>query len=98
MSWLVVRDQATYYFTELLGDARRVGPIGTSFNQSWRGGISRIVGHDAGYGAPVLAALAVTAVLAWLSAHGHRVTHISSGRAGLETLFLALTGRQLRDE
>ncbi len=67
LSWLVVRDQATYYFTELLGDARRVGPIGTSFNQSWRGGISRIVGHDAGYGAPVLAALAVTAVLAWLA-------------------------------
>ena len=67
VSWLVVRDQATYYFTELLGDARRVGPIGTSFNQSWRGGISRIVGHDAGYGAPVLAALAVTAVLAWLA-------------------------------
>jgi len=37
-------------------------------------------------------------VLAWLNARGHRVTHISSGRAGLETLFLALTGRQLRDE
>ena len=37
-------------------------------------------------------------VLAWLAAHHHRVTHISSGRAGLETLFLALTGRQLRDE
>ena len=59
LSWLVVGDQATYYFTKLLGDAHRVGPIGTSFNQSWRGGISRIVGHDAGYGAPVLIALAV---------------------------------------
>ena len=33
----------------------RVGPIGTSFNQSWRGGISRILGHDAGYGPLVLA-------------------------------------------
>jgi alpha-1,2-mannosyltransferase len=44
-----------------------VGPIGTSFNQSWRGGISRILGHDAGYGALVVAAIAVTAVLALLA-------------------------------
>ena len=36
-------------------------------------------------------------VLAWLAARGHRVSRISSGRANLETLFLALTGRQLRD-
>jgi alpha-1,2-mannosyltransferase len=67
LSLLVVGDQARYYFTDLLGDARRVGPIGTSFNQSWRGGISRIVGHDAGSSLPVVIALAVTAVLAWLA-------------------------------
>jgi ABC-2 type transport system ATP-binding protein len=36
-------------------------------------------------------------VLAWLHAQGHRVNRINSGRASLETLFLALTGRQLRD-
>ena len=36
-------------------------------------------------------------LLAWLAANGHRVSRISSGRANLETLFLALTGRQLRD-
>lgn len=60
-------DQARRYFTELLGDAHRVGPIGTSFNQSWRGGISRILGHDAGYGPVVLVAIAVTAVLAVLA-------------------------------
>jgi alpha-1,2-mannosyltransferase len=68
VSALVVGDQARYYFTDLLGDARRVGPIATSFNQSWRGGISRIVGHDAGLSPPVLIAIAVTAiaaVLAW---------------------------------
>jgi alpha-1,2-mannosyltransferase len=67
VSALVVGDQTRYYFTELLGDARRVGPIGTSFNQSWRGGISRILGYDAGYGPLVLAAIAVTAVLAVLA-------------------------------
>ena len=67
VSALIVGDQTRYYFTELLGDAARVGPIGTSFNQSWRGGISRILGHDAGYGPLVLAAIAITAVLAVLA-------------------------------
>jgi alpha-1,2-mannosyltransferase len=63
----VTGDQTRRYFTELLPDTERVGPIGTSFNQSWRGGISRIVGHDAGYGPPVLIAIAVTVVLAVLA-------------------------------
>ena len=67
LSVAVIGEQARYYFTDLLGDASRVGPIGTSFNQSWRGGISRILGHDAGYGPWVLAAAAVTAVLAVLA-------------------------------
>jgi alpha-1,2-mannosyltransferase len=67
VSALVVGDQARYYFTDLLGDARRVGPIGTSFNQSWRGAISRILGYDAGYGPVVIAALVFTAVLALLA-------------------------------
>jgi alpha-1,2-mannosyltransferase len=67
MSALVTGDQTRYYFTELLGDARRIGPIGTSFNQSWRGGVSRILGHDAGYGPLVVAGIAVTAVLAVLA-------------------------------
>ncbi len=67
VSLLVLGDQARYYFTDLLGDARRVGPVATVFNQSWRGGISRILGYDAGYGPVVLVALAVTAVLAILA-------------------------------
>ncbi len=67
LSIAVIGEQARYYFTDLLGDASRVGPIGTSFNQSWRGGVSRIVGHDAGYGPVVLAGVAVTALLAVLA-------------------------------
>ncbi len=67
VSALVVGDQARYYFTDLLGDAHRVGPIATSFNQSWRGGISRILGHDAGFGPLLLTAIAVTALLAVLA-------------------------------
>lgn len=67
LSVAVIGQQARYYFTDLLGDAGRIGPIGTAFNQSWRGAISRILGHDAGYGVPVLAAIAVTAALAVLA-------------------------------
>lgn len=67
VSLLVLGDQARYYFTDLLGDADRVGPIGTSFNQSWRGGISRILGHDAGYGPAVVIGVVITAVLAVLA-------------------------------
>ncbi|KDP10658.1 mannosyltransferase, partial [Mycobacterium avium subsp. hominissuis 100] len=64
ISVLVVGDQTRYYFTELLGDAHRVGPIATSFNQSWRGGLSRILGHDVGFGPLLVTAVAGTAVLA----------------------------------
>src|SRR6202012_462133 len=67
VSALVVGNQARFYSTDLLGDAHRVGPIATSFNQSWRGAISRILGHDAGFSAPVLIAIAVTAVVAVLA-------------------------------
>ena len=83
ISWAGVGDQARYYFTDLLGDAGRVGPIGTSFNQSWRGGISRILGHDAGYGPPVLAAVAVTAVLAWLAWQAVATASGAADRLGL---------------
>ena len=67
VSIAVIGEQARYYFTDLLGDASRIGPIGTSFNQSWRGGISRLLGHDAGYGPLVVAGVAATAVLAVLA-------------------------------
>ncbi|MCI4674881.1 mannosyltransferase [Candidatus Mycolicibacterium alkanivorans] len=76
LSVAVIGQQARFYFTDLLGDAGRVGPIGTSFNQSWRGAISRILGHDAGYGPVVLAGIAVTAVLAvlaWCALDGDRL-------------------------
>ncbi|ATA27968.1 putative membrane protein [Mycobacterium lepraemurium] len=67
ISVLIVGDQTRYYFTELLGDAHRVGPIATSFNQSWRGGLSRILGHDVGFGPLLVTAVAGTAALAVLA-------------------------------
>jgi ABC-2 type transport system ATP-binding protein len=37
-------------------------------------------------------------VLLWLTGHGHRYDHVATERASLETVFLALTGRALRDQ
>jgi len=42
-------------------------------------------------------ALGTQAVLQCVAAAGATVRHLSSGRANLEDVFLALTGRQLRD-
>lgn len=67
LSALLIPAETRRYFTQLIGDADRIGPIGTATNQSWRGGISRILGHDAGYGPIVLAAIVATAVLAGLA-------------------------------
>jgi hypothetical protein len=36
-------------------------------------------------------------VLEWLVERGHPFQHLASERASLETVFLALTGRSLRD-
>jgi ABC-2 type transport system ATP-binding protein len=37
------------------------------------------------------------AILQWLAQRGYRVQHLASERANLETVFLTLTGRSLRD-
>ncbi|HTS66871.1 MAG TPA: ABC transporter ATP-binding protein [Candidatus Acidoferrales bacterium] len=37
-------------------------------------------------------------VLGWLRDHGYRCSHIASQRADLETVFLALTGRSVRNQ
>jgi ABC-2 type transport system ATP-binding protein len=40
---------------------------------------------------------AAPGVLRWLSDHGHSYRHVSSEQPDLETVFLTLTGRSLRD-
>lgn len=67
VSYLVLGTQAREYFTSLLGDAERIGPVGSVWNQSLRGAVSRIVGHDVGTGAVWLVAVAVASVLAVLA-------------------------------
>jgi alpha-1,2-mannosyltransferase len=67
VSALVIPDETRYYFTDLIFKTDRVGPMCTIFNQSWRGGVCRIAGHDAGYSPPVLIGIAVIAILSVLA-------------------------------
>jgi ABC-2 type transport system ATP-binding protein len=49
----------------------------------------RVGVHDLSRGAP--------GVLRWLAENGHSYHHVSSEQPDLETVFLTLTGRSLRD-
>lgn len=59
--------QARFYFTDLLGDADRVGEVGKATNQSLRGVLALTTGSDAGYGPLLVVAIVVTAVLSALA-------------------------------
>ena len=90
VSALVVGDQTHYYFTNLIFKTDRIGPICTIFNQSWRGAICRISGHDSGYSPAVLIGIAVTAilsVLAWRAMSVHADQPDRLGRLLVVELF-----------
>ena len=59
--------QARFYFTDLLGDADRVGEVDKPTNQSLRGVVAILTGEDSGYGPLLVAAVVVTAVLSVLA-------------------------------
>ena len=67
LSVMAIGGQATYYFTELLGEAGRMGPVADATNQSLRGVLGFLRGSDAGYGPLLLAAIGVTTVLSVLA-------------------------------
>nr|WP_167477671.1 mannosyltransferase [Nocardia arthritidis] len=67
LSFLINSKEARRYFGTLLGDAHRIGPVGSVWNQSLRGTISRILGYDVESGPWWLAAALVVAVLALLA-------------------------------
>jgi alpha-1,2-mannosyltransferase len=79
VSALVVGGETRYYFTDLIFKNDRVGPMCTIFNQSWRGGVCRIVGHDPGYSPAVLigiAVIAILSVLAWRAVSGRETDQL----------------------
>lgn len=67
LSYLLIGSEARIYFEDLLGDASRIGPVGSVWNQSLRGAVSRVAGHDVGSGWVWLVGVAVAAVLAWFA-------------------------------
>ncbi|WP_174557043.1 mannosyltransferase [Nocardia jejuensis] len=67
LSYLTLPEETEKYFGELLGDATRIGPVGSVSNQSLRGALSRFAGHDVQSGPLLIGAILVTAVLAVLA-------------------------------
>lgn len=67
LSVLALGAQGRFYFTDLLGDADRIGIVGKPDNQSLRGVIGYALGHDAGYGPLLLGAIALATVLGALA-------------------------------
>ncbi|MDT5339380.1 MAG: alpha,2-mannosyltransferase [Mycobacterium sp.] len=63
LAYAVLPGDTGRYFPRQVIQAGQTLPIGSSWNQSWLGGISRIVGHDAGPHALVIGAIAGTAIL-----------------------------------
>jgi alpha-1,2-mannosyltransferase len=63
VSYLMAGDRVRYFFTDWIG-RDRLFTIGNDYNQSWRGGIARVLGYDAGTGPLLVAVIAATAVLA----------------------------------
>ncbi|MFI6868581.1 mannosyltransferase [Nocardia sp. NPDC050406] len=64
LSYLINGAETNRYFGSLLGDAERIGPVGSVWNQSLRGALSRILGYDVQSGPWWIAALLVTLILA----------------------------------
>ncbi|RKT52600.1 mannosyltransferase [Saccharothrix australiensis] len=66
LGYAVSASQSHQFWFELLGDASRVGPVGSAINQSLRGALSRTVGHDVETGPVFLLGAAVAvAATAW---------------------------------
>ncbi|WP_413232795.1 mannosyltransferase [Mycolicibacterium sp. 050158] len=59
--------QARFYFTDLLGEADRIGVVNTTMNQSLRGVVGYLAGRDTGYGPVLVAAVVLTAALSLLA-------------------------------
>lgn len=70
VSFAVLPEEARTYFGTLVGDASRVGSVGSAINQSLRGVLSRFAGQDVGTGGVWLVGVAGAAVLGLLAWRG----------------------------
>ncbi|NLG54291.1 MAG: mannosyltransferase [Rhodococcus sp.] len=67
VSFAVIGEQSREYFTTLFGDAERIGPVGSVWNQSLRGTLSRILGYDVEMGPIWIVAAIISALLAFFA-------------------------------
>lgn len=67
LAYLVAPEETRRYFPGQMIAAGKTLPAGSAWNQSWHGGLSRILGHDAGMSPLVIGAIVGTAVLAVLA-------------------------------
>ncbi len=67
VSFALIGDETRRYFEDLLGDADRIGPVGAPINQSLRGALSRIAGHDLGDHWIVIGTIIVFAALSFVA-------------------------------
>lgn len=63
----ILPSQTVRFFTELMLDPGRTGPVWSAINQSWRGTLARLAGHDVstGWVVAVLITLAVGIPATW---------------------------------
>ncbi|HEY3261343.1 MAG TPA: mannosyltransferase [Pseudonocardiaceae bacterium] len=67
LTFAVAPTASAQYWLHLLGDASRIGPVGSAINQSLRGALARSLGFDVATGPQWLVAVAAAAVLAGLA-------------------------------
>ncbi|MFE3193500.1 mannosyltransferase [Nocardia sp. NPDC059240] len=67
LTYLLTPRETEKYFGQLVDDPHRIGPVGSVINQSLRGALSRIAGHDIGSGLVWKSAVLLTAVLAFFA-------------------------------
>jgi alpha-1,2-mannosyltransferase len=63
LGYLISPRLSNEFWFHLLGDATRVGPVGSAINQSLRGALSRTVGYDVKSGPIYLVAVVISIVL-----------------------------------
>nr|WP_256385494.1 mannosyltransferase [Mycolicibacterium pallens] len=67
LSYLVLPHETKRYFPHRMSEAGATLPVGSAWNQSWRGCLSRVMGYDVGTGPIVIVATVLTAVLVVLA-------------------------------
>jgi alpha-1,2-mannosyltransferase len=67
LSYLILPEDTRRYFPHQMNEATKTLPVGSAWNQSWEGGLSRIVGHKVGFSPLLFGVIAATAVLAFLA-------------------------------